>query len=114
MYGFESRMPVQPFYISSDNGNGCFAARVRGLIRKAHTANSINRIVKWLRRCSSKAKLLVRFQLHKLSALVCSILLNGQEVALSRLKYGFKPRIEYQLVLASIISALGAPALRAE
>ena len=31
-------MPLQPFYISIDNGNGCFAARVRGLMRKARTA----------------------------------------------------------------------------
>ena len=38
-HGFESRMPLQPFYISSVNGNGCFAARVRGLMRKAQTAN---------------------------------------------------------------------------
>ena len=37
--GFDSHYSLQPFYISSDNGNGCFAARVRGLMRKAQTAN---------------------------------------------------------------------------
>ena len=34
MYGFESRMPLQPFYSSIVNGRGCFAARVRGLMRR--------------------------------------------------------------------------------
>ena len=38
MYEFESRYSLQPFYISIVNGNGCFAARVRGLMRKARTA----------------------------------------------------------------------------
>ena len=39
-HGFESRMPLQPFYISSVNGNGCFAARVRGLYAKGTDSNS--------------------------------------------------------------------------
>ena len=37
-YEFKSRVLLQPFYISSDNGNGFFAARVRGLMQKARTA----------------------------------------------------------------------------
>ena len=69
MYGFESRIPLQPFYISIDNRNGRFAAKVRGEC-KGVFCNSIALIVKRLRHFPSTENMLVRFQLKIIQRLV--------------------------------------------
>ena len=108
-------MPLQPFYISSVNGNGCFAARVRGLIRKARTATF-----------SSNSQMDKTFPLNgkytgstpvsvKRRALV---MVDSSKwpggLPLTQRIVGSSPLSTTIIVLASIISALGAPVLQAE
>ena len=101
-------MPLQPFYISSVNGNGCFAARVRGLMRKARTANLF---------CEQSngydiflPRKIYGFDSHfavKFVPCLWSIPLNGQEACLSRRKQ--RVRVPYRLPTPSSVRGVLPP-----